>query len=285
MGIQIGLFFIKLIGYLPFGILYILSDIFYAFLSTSGYRKRLVLQNLRNAFPDKQEKELKKISNKFYHHLCDLFMETFKIQSMTEKDVRKRISIINTELLDKYYDEGRDVIAVLGHYGNWEWIPVINLFIKAQGCQVYHPLRNKPYNEFMLKLREKWGTLNFPMKSSYRSMNELKIENKRFVIGMISDQTPAVNKIQHYTNFLNQKTPVHVGAEKMAAKTNSPVVFFRFDKIKRGYYQLKIEPLIENPSDYKEFEITEIFTRHLEKIIQEKPEYWLWSHNRWKHKK
>lgn len=281
----IGLFFIKILGYLPFWLLFILSDIFYHLMILSGYRKQLVLGNLRNAFPEKSEEEIRTIAKKFFRHLCDLFIETFKIQSLSESQIKERVNFVNAELLDRYYDEGKDVIAVLGHYGNWEWIPTINLFIKAQGCEVYHPLKNKAYDKFMLKLRSKWGTLNFPMKSSYRSMHKLKMENKRFVIGMISDQSPAKNRIQYYNYFFNQLTPTLTGAEKMAVKTNSPMVFFRFNKIKRGYYQLTVEPLIENPREYKENEITDIHTKHLESIIREKPEYWLWSHNRWKHKK
>ncbi len=281
---KFGILFIKLIGYLPLWLLYFLSDIFYYFIRISGYRKNVVYTNLRNAFPEKSSEEINDIAKKFFHHLCDLFFETFKLQSMTEKEMRKRVVIENADLLNRYYDEGRDVIAVLGHFGNWEWIPSINLFIKAQGCEVYQPLRNKAYNQYMLNLRSKWGTLNFSMKSSYRSMYKLKMENKRFVIGMISDQSPTRKRIQYFSNFLNQVTPLHLGAEKMAIKTNSPVVFFRFDKIKRGYYKLIVEPLVEHPKETKEHEITDIHTKHLENIIKKKPEHWLWSHKRWKHK-
>lgn len=281
--VHIGIFLIKLIGYLPFGILYLLSDIFYVFVLLFGYRKKLVYTNLKNAFPEKSNREIKDIAHKFYHHFCDIFFETFKIQSMTEMQIRKRVTISNAELLDKYYDQEKDVIAVLGHYGNWEWIPAINLFIKAQGCEVYHPLKSKPYDRYMFKLRSKWGTLNFPMKLAFRSMLQLKNNGTRYIIGMISDQSPTKNKIQYQTLFLNQLTPVHIGTEKMAVKTNNPVVFVRFDKIKRGYYHMTIEPLIENPKQYKPYEITQIHTQHLENIIRDKPEYWLWSHNRWKH--
>ncbi|MCW3804206.1 lysophospholipid acyltransferase family protein [Plebeiibacterium marinum] len=282
-GVYIGLFFIKLIGYLPFWAIYLLSDLFYYIIKGIGYRKKLVYKNLRNSFPEKSEQEIKSIANKFYRHLSDIFLETFKLQSMSERQIRERVKITNTELINRYYDEGKDVIAVLGHYGNWEWIPSINLFVKCQGCEVYHPLKSKPYDQFMLKLRSKWGTLNFTMKLAFKSMLQLKRDRVRFIIGMISDQSPSRSKIQYQTQFLNQLTPVHLGTEKMAMKTNDPVVFVRFDKVKRGYYHMIIEPLVENPKDCKEFEITEIHTKHLEKIIIEKPEYWLWSHNRWKH--
>ncbi len=282
ISVYIGLFFIRLLGYLPLSILYLLSDVFYLFVRSFGYRKKIVYSNLTNAFPDKSKKEIKHIANRFYQHLCDTFFETSKIESFTEKEIRKRFTISNIELLDRYFDEGRDVIAVLGHYGNWEWIPCINLYSKAQGCEVYHPLKNKVYDRYMLKLRSKWGTLNFPMNSAYKSIYRLKMQNKRFIIGMISDQSPKRKMIQYYTDFLNQRTPVHLGTEKMAVKTNSPVVFFKLDKVKRGHYHLSIEPLVENPKDTKEHEITDIHTKYLEKIILEKPELWLWSHKRWK---
>lgn len=283
--VNLGIFFLKGIGYLPLPVLYQLSNFFYLILKLTGYRKKVVYSNLRNSFPDKTEQEIAHIANKFYRHMCDLFFETFKLSGITEKEMRNRVRISNTELLNKYYEEGKDVIAVLGHYGNWEWVTSINLFTKAQGTEVYHPLKNKAYDKYMLKLRSKWGTLNFPMKSAYREMYKLKLENKRFIIGMISDQSPKRGMIQYSTKFLNQETPVHLGTGKMAIKTNSPIVFFRFDKIKRGYYHLKVEPLVENPSDYTEFEITDIHTKHLEEIIKEKPEFWLWSHKRWKYNK
>ncbi|TLX76010.1 lipid A biosynthesis acyltransferase [Labilibacter sediminis] len=282
---HIGIFFIKLLGRLPFWFLYRLSDVGYYLMILSGYRKKIVFQNLHLAFPEKSDQEIKAISRKFFRHLCDMFIETFKMSSLREKQIRKRIQMENTELLDRYYDEGKDVIVATAHYNNWEWTPSLNLFIKAQGCGVYHPLKNKPYDRFMLKLRSTWGTLNFTMKASYRSMHKLKMENKRFAIGMISDQSPVKKRIQYYNNFFNQLTPSLTGAAKMSIKTNSPMVFMRMDKIKRGYYKITIEPLVENPQGYTETEITDMYTRCLEDIIREKPEFWLWSHNRWKHKK
>ncbi len=283
IGTHIGLFFIKLLGFLPFWFLYILSDIFYYIILIIGYRKKLVYKNLRNSFPEKSEEEIDKIAHKFYRNFCDVFFETFKLYGMNEKQMRQRVSIKNGELLDKYYDEGKDVYAIMAHYGTWEWVPSINLFVKLHGSAIYHPLKSKPYDDFMLKLRSKWGSYNFPMKTSFRSMIQMKKDGTRFILGIIADQSPSKSKVQYQTMFLNQMTPVHLGAEKMAAKTNDPIVFLRFDKIKRGHYCIVVEPLIENPKECKEYEITETHVKHLEKIIQEKPEYWLWTHNRWKH--
>ena len=285
MGTKIGLLFIKLLGHLPFGMLYFISDCSYLLILLLGYRRKVVMTNLKNSFPEKSEKELKEIARKYYRHMCDIFFETFKQQSMTEAEMKEHVQVENIELVNRYYDEGRDVIAVLAHYGNWEWVPSINLFMKAHGCGIYHKLKSKGFDDFMLKLRSKWGTYNFTMKTSYRSIYKLKMEDKRFLVGVIADQTPSKNKIQYFTKFLNQDTAVHLGAEKMAVKTNSPVVFVRFDKVKRGYYKMIIEPLVENPKGTKEHQITELHTQRLEKLIQEKPEYWLWSHKRWKHKR
>ncbi len=281
--VHIGLFFIKQIGFLPFWLLYGISDVFYVILRFVGYRKKLVYRNLRNAFPEKSEKEIRTIAHKFYRNLSDVFFETFKLYRMSEKQMRERISVKNAELLDRYYDEGKDAFAIMAHYATWEWVPSINLFIKSNGSAIYHPLKSKPYDDFMLKLRSKWGSFNFPMKSSFRDMIKLKREGTRFVLGFIADQSPKKSMVQYQTMFLNQMTPVHLGAEKMAMKTNDPVVFIRLDKIKRGHYVIVVEPLFENPKECKEYEITEAHVKHLEKIIQEKPEYWLWTHNRWKH--
>jgi len=280
---HIGLFFVKQIGFLPFWLLYGISDVFYYIIKGIGYRKKLVYKNLRNSFPEKSEKEIKAIANKFYHNLSDVFFETFKLYRMSEKQMRERISVKNIELLDRYNDEGKDVFAIMAHYATWEWVPSINMFMKAKGSAIYHPLKSKPYDDFMLKLRSKWGSLNFPMNTSYRDMMLLKKQGIRFVLGLIADQSPKKKMVHYQTMFLNQMTPVHLGAEKMAMKTNDPIVFVRLDKIKRGHYCIVVEPLVERPKDYKEFEITDLHVKHLENIIKEKPEYWLWTHNRWKH--
>ncbi len=282
---KLGILFLKLLGYLPLWFLYLLSDIFYYFIKIFGYRNSVVFTNLRNAFPEKSKAEIKEIKHKFYRHFSDLFFETIKIHGFSERQIRKRVTVENVELLDRYCDEGRDVIVAMGHYGTWEWIPALNLFTKAQGAQVYHPLKNKHYDKYMYDLRAKWGNLNFPMKTAYRDMLKLKRDNIRFLIGMIGDQSPAKNKIQYYTNFFGQETPVLLGTEKMAVKTNSPVVFVDVLKPKRGYCHIKIVPLVENPKDCAEYEITNIHTKYLESMIRRQPEYWLWTHNRWKRKK
>ena len=197
--------------------------------------------------------------------------------------MRKRVVFKNTEYVDKLTEQGKDIIAIMGHYGTWEWVPSINLNIKAVSCATYRPLKNKAFDKHMLKIRGKWGGLNFTMKKTFREIVSLRKQEKRFLLGLIADQSPARNEIQYWTNFLNQNTAVLLGPEKIAKSTKSPVVFLKMDKIKRGFYEVEIIPITENPSETAEYEITEKHVRLLEEIIYNKPEYWLWSHKRWKY--
>lgn len=268
---------------LPFWVLYRLSDLFYLFVRLIGYRKSTILESLRYSFPDKSEKELNQIKNKFYRHFCDLFFETIKIHTVSAKTMKKRVIYKNTEYVEEWFKKGKDVIGVLAHYGNWEWVPTVNLHVSAQGCEVYRPLHNKYFDKYMLFLRSRFGTLNFKMKSVLRDVLTLKRANKRYFLGLISDQTPGKPQIQYYTEFLNQNTPIHLGPEKISSLMKNPVVFLHMDKVKRGYYEINIIPLEENPQDTELHDITNRHVKLLEEIITKRPELWLWSHKRWKH--
>ncbi|MCU4163513.1 lysophospholipid acyltransferase family protein [Carboxylicivirga caseinilyticus] len=268
---------------LPLRVLYVFSDFYYLLIRLIGYRRSVIDENLKFSFPEKSAKEIKHIRNRFYRHFCDTFMETTKLQTISDIEMKQRVKFNNIELLDKAYDEGKDVIAVLAHYNNWEWIPSVNLHCKALGCDVYRPLKNKPFNAYMLKLRERWGNRNFTMKATLKEVIKLKQKNERFVLGLIADQSPGEPEIQYWTRFLNQNTAVLTGPEKIAKITKSPVVFFDMRKVKRGYYEVDIIPLVENPEETQPYEITEKYIRYLEKVIIDKPEYWLWSHRRWKY--
>lgn len=275
--------FMWVLSVLPFWVLHWLSDVMYVLVRLVRYRKKIVETNLRFAFPAYSPEKLKAVRNGFYRHFCDLFFETMKLQSIGQKSIRKRMSFENLELIEKYAGQNKDVIVVLAHYGNWEWVPSINLHVTPIGAEVYHPLKNKYMDRFMLGLRSRFGTLNFTMKATTRQVLMLKKKQQRFVLGLISDQSPARVKIQYRTVFLNQNTPVILGAEKMAKMTNDPVVFLRVEKVKRSYYKATVVPVSEFPKETADFEITEKHMRLLEQQINETPEYWLWSHKRWKY--
>ncbi len=270
---------------LPWRVLYFLSDIFYVVIRIVGYRNAVILENLRYSFPEKSEKEIKKIRNRFYAHFADLFVEVIKLQTMSEKSFVKHIVFENTEYPEKMFGGGGDIRVAVGHYCNWEWIGAANLILKHQGGAIYKPLKSKIFDKYMYTLRSKTDGSILPMKTVFRDLLRHKRDGIKYIIGVIADQTPPKSQIQHYSCFLNQRTPVHMGLEKMAVKFNDVVVYAKMEKIKRGYYKIKFIPLFENAKETKEFEIIDTVMKYLEEDIRRKPEYWLWSHRRWKHVK
>jgi len=273
------------VSLLPWRVLYLFSDLLYWVIRIVGYRKDVIIENLRYSFPEKTEKEICEIKNRFYHHFCDLFVEVIKFQTLSNEDKKRHLVFENTDYPDKLYDEGRDILVALGHYCNWEWIGVANLVLKHLGGAIYKPLKNKAFDRYMYLLRSNTVGVVYPMRTVFRDLLRLKQQGKHYIIGVITDQTPPPGQHRHYTCFLNQKTPVHLGLEKMAVKFNDVVLFGKMEKIKRGYYKMTFVPLFENPKDTEEFEVTDTVMRYIEEEIKKKPEYWLWSHKRWKHVK
>ena len=275
-----------LVTLLPLPVLYILSDFLYLLLYYfPKYRRKVVTTNLKNAFPEKTEKELKYIEKKFYRHLADLFIETFKLTHMSKAQIMRRCTITNSEILNRFYNEKRDIIGVLGHYNNWEWLIIFPEFSNYKFTTIYKPLQNKYFDRFINNLRSKFGTYLVSMSFIIRNIIHDKNNNLLTFSAFIADQTPVKNDIKYWTTFLNQDTPVYLGAEKVASKYDMAVVFLNLQKIKRGYYNVTIELLFEHTAGLPEYLITETHVKRLEEIIREKPEFWIWSHRRWKHKK
>lgn len=271
---------------LPLRVLYVFSDfIFLLLYYFPTYRRKVVATNLKNAFPEKSDEELKSIEKKFYKHMADIFVETFKLIHMSEKEQQKRFTYSNIEIIDKLRQEKRDIIAVLGHYNNWEWPTLLPFFLKYKIVIIYKPLQNKYFNGFINKQRSKHGIVLTPMSQIIREIINYRKNDINTLSVFLSDQTPAKGEIKYWTTFLNQDTPVYLGVEKIASKYDMAVVFFHIQKVKRGYYNLNIELLFDHTAGLPDHLITEAHTRKLEDIIREKPEFWLWSHRRWKHKR
>lgn len=271
-----------LVSILPFWLLYFISDLlFYPVFYLFKYRRKVVAKNLLNSFPEKSEFELYQIEKKFYRHLLDLILESIKTMTISRKEIQKRFIIKNPELITKYTEKGQSVIAVSGHYGNWEW-GTLGSALKFQSdfIVVYKPLSNKLFEVLLNKMRARFGAIMVPMKLTLRKIIEHK--SKPSIIVLVGDQTPPREESHYFTKFLNQETAIFLGVEKIALKTNYPVIYFHINKIKRGYYECLLKSLVEIPELTKEYEITNIHTQELENIIRIKPEYWLWSHKRWK---
>jgi len=271
---------------LPLKILYGFSPVFYFVLyHLLRYRRAIVLKNLRNSFPEKTKRELFTISKKFYRHLADVFIEVLKLQHMKASEIKKRYKIINPELLDKIKDEGKSTIAVFGHYANWEWILSLPLNIKYKILTAYKPLTNKYFDRYFLKFRSQYGLELIPMIRTGRTLYRYEEAGINTLTGLVADQTPPKSEIRYWTKFLNQDTPVYLGIEKLSHKFNMVVVFFHIDKVKRGYYEVIPEIITDEPARLKPYEVTEKHVKLLEEQIKRRPELWMWSHRRWKHKK
>ena len=275
-----------IITLLPLQILYIFSDILYLFLFyVISYRRKVVLQNLRNAFPDKSDRDIRTLEKKYYRHLADLMIEILKMTHMSPEQLKRRMRVTNPGQFIKLRKEKQNIIAVLGHYNNWEWLQSIQLYTGFNLISIYKPLQNKYFDMFLRKLREKNGMKVTPMSMVVREVVRLRGSDNKYIYAFLTDQTPARSEIRYWTKFLNQDTPVYLGAEKIASKYDMPVVFFYVEKLKRGFYQITMELLFEHCSGLSEHTITEAHTRRLEEAIRERPEYWIWSHRRWKHKR
>lgn len=282
----IALPFIYLIALLPFSVMYLLSDFFYVIIyKVLGYRKQVVMTNLRNAFPNKTEQELNKLAAKYYSFLCDVSLETFKVLTMSADDMIKRCSFTDEalELLNSFAKRDKSIILTMGHLGNWEWSgSSFSIQGKQQLNVIYHPLTNKHFDNFLYNMRSRFGTGLIAMDNVFKAM--VRNRNKTTITGFIADQTPPPDNA-YWMDFLNQDTPVFKGTELIAKKLNYPVVYAAVKRVKRGYYKIFIEQLVETPKDTTDGEITRLHTKRLEKDIIELPETWIWSHRRWKHKR
>lgn len=278
--------FIYLLSWIPFPLFYGVSDLMFVMIYyVFGYRKKVVGQNLRNAFPEKSEKEIRAIMRRFYRSFCDVLLETFKTLTISERSAIKRCQLTPEalQLFNRYADENKSIIIVMGHFGNWEWAGnTFSLQCRHHLYVVYHPLSNKHFNGLIYRMRTRFGTGLIAMKDTFREMVQHKAELD--ATAFIADQTPAPDSA-FWLTFLNQDTPVFQGTEKIARKMNYPVVYARVERVKRGYYQISAETLFDEPGKTRDGEITAAHTRALEKDIQRQPESWLWSHRRWKHKR
>jgi KDO2-lipid IV(A) lauroyltransferase len=272
---------IYLIACLPFWAIYILSDFFYFILLLSGYRKKVVVKNLTNSFPEKSSKEINVLYKQYYSYLCDLVLETLKTLTMSEKEAKERCIFYNPEWLTRLYNENKSIVIVMGHYGNWEWAgPSFTLNTNYQLVVAYLPLTNPYFEKMTSRMRTKFGTQITPAGNTLRTM----VANRKQVTAtaLIADQTAWADQA-YWTTFLNQDTAVFTGPEKLAIKFDYPIVFMNVKRTKRGYYEIHPELLFEFPKETTEGQITEKFTNRLEEEIRNNPATWLWSHKRWKY--
>jgi KDO2-lipid IV(A) lauroyltransferase len=286
MGYYLLLPLTYLVSILPPFLLNGVADFFYILIYyVFGYRKKVVTENLKKSFPKKSEAEIKAIRRKFYRYFCDLILEVFKTLTISKKKMLDYCEMDKNALtlFEKYYSQNKNIIIVMGHYGNWEWAGnSFTLMCNYQLHVIYHPLQNKKFNDLIVNMRTRFGTKLIEMKNTYKDM--LKNKTKINATAFIADQTPHPDKA-YWTKFLNQDTPIFQGTGIIAKKLNYPIIYVSVKRIKRGKYKIYAEPLTDNPSSLTENEISELHTQRLEKDIIAQPEIWLWTHRRWKHKR
>jgi KDO2-lipid IV(A) lauroyltransferase len=277
---QIGFRILVLISYLPLWLLYRISDLFYLILiSVFPYRKKVIETNLKNSFPELSNIEIRKLRNKFYRHFADLVIEGIKNLSISKSELAKRFVLKNPEIIDKIIEKNQSVMLISGHYGNWEWlITSLATWFDCKTVGIGMPLTNSFWDRALNKRRSRFG-LHVAHSGNYKVIINRDEAN---VILVLSDQSPSNSENAYWTNFLNQQTAVLFGAEFMANDQKFVPIFFRTLKVKRGFFEVELVPFEGELLQTTYGEITQWHSRLLEKTIKSQPEFWLWSHKRWK---
>ena len=279
-------FLLKLISYIPFRALYVLSDgLYYILYYIIRYRRKIVRKNLTESFPTLKGKEILQVEKKFYRYFTDQVLESCKMATISPEEMKKHMKFTNIEAANAVFKEGKTIALYMGHYGNWEWISSIPLWV-AEGVtsvQIYHKLRNDNTNRLILNMRERLGAISVEMRKTARYITEISNTNQVSVIGFIADQSPKKKEVRYFLPFLHHRTPILVGTEKIVKHYGFEAWFLDMKRVKRGYYEAELIRMHEEPASLPDFELTEIYFRMLEKVIQERPELYLWTHNRFKH--
>lgn len=283
--IKYGLYnaFFTSLACLPLGILYGISDFLnLIFRKVLKYRQTVIRENLRNSFPEKSEHELLEIEKDFYHQLCDNIVESAKLLHISDKEVDRRITVSGGELVDKAIAEGHPVILYLGHYGNWEWVPAIVRHYKAPeiSAQVYKPLHDKAFDRIMLKIRSRFNPVSVPKNSVLRTLLKWRNEQKKFIVGFISDHRTNSDTPHNTTIFLNQTTSLVAGGEEIGNRINAVYLYLDVEKPARGHYHFTVKEIIPK-SDVINYPYTRRYMEMFEETIRRRPGLWLWSHKRW----
>ena len=282
--------FVYVISLLPLWLLYGISDVLFLFVyHIIRYRRKIVRKNISESFPEKTEKEILQIEKKFYHWFCDYIFETFKLLSISDKNLMKRMEYRGAEQLDDTFDKGQDVAAMLGHYCNWEWITSIGLSLTrhrdALIGSIYHGLKNRTMNELFKVIRSSHGGICVNKRYIILNIRRYVQQNRRYLLGYVSDQAPRWQNIHLWLEFFNHTTPVFTGGEKIMRMANNAVYYLDLERPKRGKYICTIKLITDNPKELPEHEVTKRYFKILEQSIRRQPEFYLWTHNRWKRTK
>lgn len=274
-----------IVSLLPLRLFYIISDVnCFLLYHCIRYRRRVVRKNLTDSFPEKSAGEILKIEKDFYAWFCDYTVETLKYMSMSEKEISRRMKFEGIEQIEEAFGAGQSCSFYMGHYCNWEWVSSLPIHLSRDGIcgQIYHPLESRTFDRLFLHVRERFGAVSIEMDDTFRTVVGWKRKGVHNIIGYIADQVPGYHNIHYWTPFLNHDTPVFTGTERISKITDATVFYGDIYRPKRGYYVCKVIKIADSLKNQPHFYATEQYFRLLEQTIQRSPQYWLWSHNRWK---
>ena len=278
--------FLWMVSILPFRIFYWFSDFIYIIVYyVIGYRKKIVKANLVLALPHLSDKERLIIEKKSYHHMCDMFLEMIKTMTISAAEMNRRFVVTNIELVKEYEVKGKSTVLLASHYASWEWLLSVNEKTSFKGIGVYKKIANTYFDKLIRDIRSKYNAELVETKHTIPLIAENQKKGILSMYGLASDQSPKLNRAFHWDSFMGVEVPVHTGAEMLAKKYDLNVLFVKVKKLKRGFYEATFIPITDDPRSIPDFEITNIFLREVEKQIIDAPEYYFWTHKRWKHKK
>lgn len=274
-----------LISILPFRLLYIFSDGIYILVyRIIGYRKKTVRENLALALPHLSERERLLIEKKSYKHLCDMFLEMIKTMTISVKEIEKRFVLKNVDYYLEIEKQGKSIALMCGHYASYEWSISINSRITFEGFAIYKRINNKYFDDLVKKIRSRFKAYLITTKETVPTIESNNEKGVKGLYGFASDQSPQVKQKTYWSKFMGIEVPVYTGAEMLAKKFDMNIMFMKIKKVKRGFYEMEFELLTDDAKSVPDFEITEIFLRKVEQQILEAPEFYLWTHKRWKHR-
>ncbi|MDT8415756.1 MAG: lysophospholipid acyltransferase family protein [Flavobacteriaceae bacterium] len=277
--------FLWLVSRLPFWLFYRVSDfLFFWVCNVFGYRKKIITNNLKLSFPEKSDAEIRKIRRKFYAYFCDTLLEVIKTFGISQKELDKRFKFKDLTLVRQMEQQNKSVVLLCSHFASWEWMIVLGTLMKHKPYGVYQPIVNPYFDRLIRSARAKFGAWLMTPRNTPNYIIENKNNHVLAMYGMVSDQSASWKRAQYWRDFMGVKVPVFVGAERLAKKYDLAVFYLKVGKVKRGFYEAELILLSENPKTVPDFEITDAYLNLLEQQIKQRPELYLWSHNRWKHK-
>lgn len=275
-----------LISRLPFPLFYKVSDlVFFLVYHVIRYRRKTVKENLELVFPEKSSEEIIKIRIRFYRHMCDMFLEMIKSISISNKELKRRFTFTNIEEIEKIRKMDKSIIMMCGHYASFEWMNALQLYgLDYKGFGVYKKIQNRYFDKMAQDIRGRFDGELIPSTLATKTIAKYQKEGVLGIYALVADQSPKLSRAKNWTEFMGSKVPVFMGAEKLAKDLDMAVIYLHVKKIGRGYYQATFKPISYNPKEEPDFNITNNYLEELEKQIRLDPEYYLWTHKRWKHR-